>query len=96
MAENLAQELLKLSSDELSDVMPNKAAIIKGDHGQIGIITLWGDGHVTVCSATDSANKEEAEKGTCYTSSTPEGEKLFYIACAHFSALGHPIQDVEL
>ena len=89
---NLATELFEESQGNLP--MPEKATIIEGEHGQTGIICLWDDGRVSVCVGTDSPDRAEAEKGSCYTSSKPEGAKLYYITQAHYSGMGFEMREI--
>lgn len=68
-----------------------KASIIHSEDGhQVGIVTLWNDGLVTVC-----ASEPGSEHGTCYTSRKPEGKMLYYMTLAWFSGLGHEVHGVE-
>ena len=93
LEKNLAQQLVEEAKDD--SIMPEKATILEGEHGQTGMVCLWSDGKITCCVGTDSPIKEEAEKGVCYTSSKPGGEDLYYIALAHFSGLGFKTKEVE-
>ena len=68
-----------------------KAAIVHSEDGhQVGMVTLWADGHVTVC-----ASEPGKEQGSCYTSRRPEGKMLYYMTLAWFSGLGHEVRGVE-
>lgn len=67
--------------EEKSNV--KKAVEVLNDGKPIGIIALWDDGHVTACM---SSSKDGA--GACYTSSKPEGEKLYYMAQAFYASIG--------
>lgn len=81
-------------SDASSSHGAMKASIIDGEYGQCGMIVLWADGHVSVLMGTDSPVKSEAEKGSSYTTSRPEGEKVYHMARAHYSGMGFALTDV--
>jgi hypothetical protein len=71
-----------------------EACIIDGKYGQCGIIVLWEDGHLSVDMGTDSPVQAEAEKGSSYTSSRPEGDRLYYIAKSHYAGMGFKIREI--
>lgn len=59
-----------------------------GSGRRIGI-TLWKDGHVSVCEVS------EPKKYECYVTSKPEGERLYYLAQAYYASLGFRIKRLE-
>lgn len=75
---------------DIKEINIKKAAIIETPQGnQRGIMALWEDGHVTVCIG------DKEGRGECYTTSKEEGEKIFYIAQAWVTSLGHRVRPVE-
>jgi hypothetical protein len=85
--QNLAHQLLEPGA--------SKASIIHGKYGQCGMIVFWEDGHTTVCMGTDSPVSSEAEKGSAYTTSKPEGEKAYHIARAHYAGMGFELTEIH-
>lgn len=81
--------------DETNPVA-KEACIIDGEHGQCGIIVLWDDGHLSVAMGTDSPIGSEAEKGSVYMSSRPEGDRLYYIAKSHYAGMGFKLREIPV
>ena len=76
---------------EIKEPEAEKASILHSHDGhQVGMVTLWEDGHVTVC-----VSEPLKKNGTCYTSRKPEGKQLYYMALAWFSGMGHEVRSVE-
>jgi hypothetical protein len=55
------------------------------------MIAMWEDGHVVVCAR----DHRVGDTHDCYTSSKPEGDKLFYIAQSYYAGLGFKIKPIE-
>lgn len=53
------------------------------------LISLWKDGHVSICS--DSKKGEQS----CFTTKTPQGDEFYYLAQSYFSRLGFKIKTLH-
>jgi hypothetical protein len=69
------------------EVGVKKAAEIFDEKGKKFIVTLWEDGHITICS--------EGPEHDCYTSSRPEGERLYYLTQAYYAGLGFKVRSLH-
>ncbi|GAI38311.1 unnamed protein product [marine sediment metagenome] len=68
-----------------------KAAEIQTPSGnQRGIIILWDDNHVTMALGDENGH------GSAYTTSKPEGSRVFYMSQAWAAGLGHKIKTIPM
>lgn len=94
-AEELQEKGYKPSAfGELSKPGAAQGSIIHGKYGQCGMIVLWEDGHVSVLIGTDSPVRTEAEKGSSYTTSRPEGDRAYQLARDHYAGMGFSLTEL--